>query len=1059
MSNLIGNPFRSFVTKQINSRQKVLSGSGSLGGRDERFLKYVSKTPWLRMASSIDITDREKAAQLGLQPGSEASQQFVLQGGTIGISRVGPDDNPTYTSLGQKFGVSTDSSIINTDSYGFGGSKYGKTPMPGLTSIVVSDMNKGAIRKAKVDFTCTNLQQFEIINTLYMRPGYDVLIEWGHSVYLNDEEPSQLEQRLDFNTPAFTSFFEGKSVNTLLNDIQTEIKNSYGNYDAFIGRVTNFTWKFINGVYECSIIVFTQGDVIEALKVNGSFNPTLNIIQQNTLNVATGVTDAATPPNTSAVQDATVVVIEDKNPEENKGGIEPIQPAFIANRDNNRISNILYNNYVELTKNQTDNSNTIKDSEGFTNFLKFSNGNQNKWFFVSLGALLRIIEDNTLLYDKSTKTPIINIDSSYTTNFCARFPEQVSTDWNKCYLPYKVYNSERTKYVDNPEIDKILGTKEKRYDKQNYVGQLMCILLNCDYVNSLLMDNADDKGRISLKDFLSSLLKGIQQSIGGINKFEVGYDYITNSLRIYDNSPFASSQLAKQEKPKISKFQSYGVQKNQSSSFLLDLNIESTLSQDFVNAIAIGSQVNGNQIGENATSFSLWNKGLINRVRKTNLDIQNLETETLITTTLLPEQKLKQNFLNNKQKLYNLLRNINSTPSSTEDLKSAQNINTDFSNYYLGLATEKTENLNLPGNTFIPFDLGLKMDGLSGMRIYDAFSITNEVLPSFYTDALQLFISGINHSITDAGWTTSLNSLAYNKFEATNPNPIPLDPDAIRGEADEIEIVEEVEDPTPNADFLMVKMRELGVTQKLSGDNGAGDPNFPGPQLSNGGDITKEMAFATIIIFQDINTKYPIKRFPIQITGGNDLYHQNNPGSANSNHRIGKAIDFTIKATKVVQRNIFINNILTYVKGDPLFNTIDEYKIETEYSTGGHYHIEYGGSGKGTTAIARTRANKINASFTKTFDFGTPPGQKLVGTRGGNMSVGVPGTGLEKQYDDFINGEYYKNLQETTKVLKANKQTLKAAAASNPELAAAVAKAQLNQKNQSLDSSGTISSN
>ena len=72
------------------------------------------------------------------------------------------------------------------------------------------------------------------------------------------------------------------------------------------------------------------------------------------------------------------------------------------------------------------------------------------------------------------------------------------------------------------------------------------------------------------------------------------------------------------------------------------------------------------------------------------------------------------------------------------------------------------------------------------------------------------------------------------------------------------------------------------------------------------------------------------------------------------------------------------------------------------------------------------------------------------------MSVGVPGTGLEKQYDDFINGTYYKNLQETTKVLKANKQTLKAAAASNPELAAAVAKAQLNQKNQSLDASGNI---
>ncbi len=51
MSNIVGNPFKSFVTEQINTRQEVLSNTF----RDDNFLKYVSKTPWLRMASSIDI--------------------------------------------------------------------------------------------------------------------------------------------------------------------------------------------------------------------------------------------------------------------------------------------------------------------------------------------------------------------------------------------------------------------------------------------------------------------------------------------------------------------------------------------------------------------------------------------------------------------------------------------------------------------------------------------------------------------------------------------------------------------------------------------------------------------------------------------------------------------------------------------------------------------------------------------------------------------------------------------------------------------------------------------
>ncbi len=365
MSNIVGNPFKSFVTKQVNARQEVLSGGENF--RNDTFLKYVSKTPWLRMASSININDREKADKLGLPIGDEAARQFVLQGGSLGITKNvsvdGEKQEISYTSLGQKFGIATDNSIVNQNSYGFGGSDWGKTPMPGLTSVTVEDFNRGAIRKTKVDFNCTNIQQFEIISTLYMRVGYNVLIEWGHSAYLDNQEPPQLEQRLDFNTKTLTSFFEGKNTQTILQNIRDEQKNTYGNYDAFMGRVTNFTWKYTNGTYECSIIVLTQGDVIESLKINQSLegkNPPVkpeiisaddtSLVESQAREQAVARQDAVNVAGVSQTEiDAILADIQQQEKEAQEAQkvaekeITPLIPSFVESRDKNIISTIIFN--------------------------------------------------------------------------------------------------------------------------------------------------------------------------------------------------------------------------------------------------------------------------------------------------------------------------------------------------------------------------------------------------------------------------------------------------------------------------------------------------------------------------------------------------------------------------------------------------------------------------------------------------------------------------------------------------------------------------------------------
>tara|TARA_R110000796_G_scaffold38618_1_gene96976 strand:- start:928 stop:4200 length:3273 start_codon:yes stop_codon:yes gene_type:complete len=988
MSNIVGNPFKPFVIKQITARQKILSEVD----RGEQFLKYVSKTPWLRMASSINVNDREKADKLGLPIGDEAARQFVLQGGSLGVSKNisinGEKEEISYTSLGQKFGVATDNSIINQNSYGFGGSDWGKTPMPGLTSVTIEDFNRGAIRKAKVDFTCTNIQQFEIISTLYMRVGYNVLIEWGHSAYLNNQEPPQLEQRLDFNTPAFTSFFEGKNTNTLLNNIKTEQENTYGNYDAFMGRVTNFNWKFLDGKYECSITVLTQGDVIDSLKVNVSLqgkNPPEKIDQQLISTTSTEIQareDALTRQDAVSVAgasqaeiNANLAEIARQNKEQNPQNTSeipspPIIPSFIENRDSNIISGILYNNYIKLTKNQIDNSGQLKNQDGFVEYLKFADGNLKEYFYVSLGKLLKIIETNNLLYDKVTGEPILTIDTNYTTNRCARFPEQVSTDWSKCYIPYKVFNAERKEFTDSIVVNELLGSKEKRYDKQNYVGQLMCLLINVDYINQSLIANTDEQGRISLKDFLTNILQGIQSSIGGINDFKIGYDYTTNELKVYDNSPLASFQMVGGSNPtnnnvqelENAKFQSYGVRKGQQGSFLLDIDIQSSLSSNLANMLAAGAQTNGNQIGENATAFSLWNQGLVDRVRPTNLDIQTFDNKSNDQILKDNQSRLKQAFFDNKQKLYELLLNISNKQSSTEDLRSSQAINVDFSNYYLGEATRDTiegTSYGISPNFFIPFNMGLRMDGLSGMRLFDALSITNEVLPSLYTDSLIFIINGINHSITDAGWITSLSTQTFNQFSGTGNTPeLPTAAVTTRGV---VELVDENEELTPNADFLRKYLKVFNIAEK-------------GNELSNGGDITIELAWASIFMFKRIRENSLLANVKITVTAGNDLYHQApERQTSKSRHKTGNGLDFTVatdrvvirEATdfvaipgwldKIIQNNIGGAQITTDAKDlivkwalapltrdNPEFRYLNEYKNSTIDASGKHFHISWG---------------------------------------------------------------------------------------------------------------------
>ena len=59
------------------------------------------------------------------------------------------------------------------------GEGYGIVPMPGITDATIKTKSAyGSLREAKVKFVCHNQRQLEILEMLYMRPGYNLLLEF-----------------------------------------------------------------------------------------------------------------------------------------------------------------------------------------------------------------------------------------------------------------------------------------------------------------------------------------------------------------------------------------------------------------------------------------------------------------------------------------------------------------------------------------------------------------------------------------------------------------------------------------------------------------------------------------------------------------------------------------------------------------------------------------------------------------------------------------------------------------------------------------------------------------
>lgn len=318
-----------------------------------------------------------------------------------------------------------------------------------------------------------------------------------------------------------------------------------------------------------------------------------------------------------------------------------------------------------------------------------------------------------------------------------------------------------------------IPTTDLQMDKK---GRVMNIMVNIDHVARILKENVDADGRVVLISFFSALFESINDCLGNVNKLEAVYDADDNKIKIIeatnvnDDEDLTSGLQTGNEVivPPIAVFNVFGLPTDKAidpsgiarkGSFVTNVDFQVQLPPKFAQMATISARSQGANIpGENATSISRLNYGLTDRVIKEKLDAQTIglpSTSSALDVNLVFGDKLNQmnTFV---AELYGSRRYV------AENVDSLKSINRDVSLFAVGSDALKGKG---PSPFFIPFNLALEMDGLSGMKNYERFAITEQILPYSYRagdqgGVIDFLIKGISHTISDGKWKTKIESLA-----------------------------------------------------------------------------------------------------------------------------------------------------------------------------------------------------------------------------------------------------------------------------------------------------------
>ena len=188
------------------------------------------------------------------------------------------------------------------------------------------------------------------------------------------------------------------------------------------------------------------------------------------------------------------------------------------------------------------------------------------------------------------------------------------------------------------------------------------------------------------------------------------------------------------------------------------------LGPKYASMITIGAQISGNKLSANATGFSNYNSGLIDRVIPQKLNAEDLDQGT--------EEEAEKNEIETVADIWNKQINLPAEGGGAsffesiyqqrrwllEDIGLLRELNYGYMSMMSGRLVEDKQ---LQSPSFLPFNLSMDCDGISGMKLFEKFLIDDRVLPPSYGEGnVDMLVKALNHTVTPSSWITTIDTQA-----------------------------------------------------------------------------------------------------------------------------------------------------------------------------------------------------------------------------------------------------------------------------------------------------------
>lgn len=755
MAEFLGGGLSESVQAQLQARGKILSKKYR-SPEDVRYL--TQQTGWVRATSCVNtLSDEDVEANNTLavnnaqatpppgqsgppnyffdapRPGSSwSAERMILQGGTVALS-----SDKTVLQARQGVGFAQQAAGRSNAAYDYDSkSEVGIRPMPGITGFKIRSKNRfGTIREASLNFTVWTREDLDFAEMLYFRPGYSIIIEWGHTVYVDNDGDVQTIGL----TPNYSEFFRGNVGRDKLQEIITAYKErTSNNYDALVGYIKNFEWSFrSDGGYDCTIYVTAFGELLESLDMNRTPSPeALKEIQEKQKEE-----DHAKVISWFHYLNSKLIETSITKKDIFFRDLTGIAPEFVK-----KVTQTL----------EEANTNSVLVAALPVNHAKA--GKRTWWlgraadteynYYMTLRTFLGIINAYYMLEDptKSFEHP-----GRYLTRFntnpevssrIATYSGHYSADPTVCLIPdppsefsvtaANLQNRLRNQYVQTEGIS----------DRENIYNIAISTQYLEGILDTILDANGSFQGNSSVLDFVQRVLDGIEPYLGGINNFDIAYDESANLHMIVDRSVTPKRDVV----PEIN---ITGIKTTASQ---LELNTK--ISNKLGSQLAIAAQSGKSLYNASVAHYLKWNENLVDRVY-----VARDQGDTVVDA----QEKLKK-FEEDEKRFVELIG----------DTYTAFNVETRTDNYseeafaaFLGYSLNRQKNAyeaeqvsTSSPEGIIPVDFSMKLDGIGGLKIGQSFRVNRYILPSKY-DRFGFIITGLEHMVEGSKWFTVVTAQTY----------------------------------------------------------------------------------------------------------------------------------------------------------------------------------------------------------------------------------------------------------------------------------------------------------